>query len=198
VNRILSIYLLILCIFAPLNLLAEHDCIDEREYGHQVTVEKNLPKNWLTIGGILINDSRLHNILRTKYAKNYTTGKDHEGFTIDHFCGFKNGIYLVISNGDFGPSAEFSKETPKCFPCKHVKEEMPYFISGTGLKIGQDKKTASSILRYEIDNDITSISFEEIETGKTHNIWHSQTLRIEFRDNKLLRFSIYDSRENYN
>ncbi len=146
-----------------------------------------MPTHWLTIGDKLINDTQLHAILRTKYAKYYTSGKDTEGFTIDHFCGFKNGVYATISNGDFGPSAEFSKETPKCYSCKPVEETIPFFISGSGLKIGQNKAIVSSILGFEIKDDITSISFEEIKNGVEHRIWHSQTLRIEFRNNNLIR-----------
>jgi hypothetical protein len=52
-------------------------------------------------------------------------------------------------------------------------------------------------LGYTIKEDITSITFEEIEKGKKHNIWHDQTLRIEFRNNKLIGLSIYDDRERY-
>jgi len=52
-------------------------------------------------------------------------------------------------------------------------------------------------LGYTIKEDITSISFEEIEKDKEHNISDSQTLRIEFRNNKLIRLSVYDFRERY-
>lgn len=50
-------------------------------------------------------------------------------------------------------------------------------------------------VRQRIAN-ITSISFEEIEKGvKKNKIWHTQTLIIEFRENKLFRFSISEDRE---
>ncbi len=149
------------------------------------------------IGDKLIYDPELHSILRSKFAKYYTLGTDEEGFSIAHFCGYKNSIYVNVSNGDFGPSAEFSSEAPKCWKCKPVTENIEYFVSGSGLKIGRDKTRATSILGYTIKEDITSISFEEMEKGKEHNIWHSQTLRIEFRNNKLIRLSINDYRERY-
>jgi hypothetical protein len=152
-------------------------CIDSRDYGQKIIVDKKLSANWFKIGDKQITDSRLHAILKTKYAKYYASGRDGEGFTIDHFCGFKDGIYVTISNSDFGPAVEFSKEAPKCDSCKPVTEKMPYFTSGTGLRIGQDKKLVSSILGYEIKSDITSILFEEIEKGNQHNISHSQTLK---------------------
>ena len=189
--------MLILCILSSLHTYADHDCIDAREYGQKIIVDKSLPTLWFIIGDKQINDPNLHRILRAKYAKYYTSGKDEEGFTIDHFCGYKNGIYITISNGDFGPTAEISNEAPKCYSCEALNEEIPYFNSGTGLKIGQNKKTVSSILGYEISENITSILFEEIEKGKKHNISHTQTLRIEFRDNILFRFSIGEYRERY-
>lgn len=187
--------IIILLVFIPLNLRAEHDCVEERPYGHQIKVRKTLPKHWLMIGDRLISDQKLHAILRSKFTENYISGVDNEGFKIDHFCGYKNGIYFYISNGDFGPLAEFSSEAPKCENCNPVMKDIKYFVSGSGLKIGQDKATASSILGYIIKDDITSISFEEIERDKKHNISHSQNLRVEFHNNKLIRFSIDDYRE---
>jgi len=190
--------ILILIILIPFSSLADHDCIEEGWVeGHRIEVKKNLPKKWLMIGDKLIYDPELHSILRSKFAKYYTVGTDGEGFSMDHFCGYKDGIYVTISNGDFGPSAEFSSEAPKCWKCKPVTENIKYFVSGSGLKIGQDKARVTSILGYTIKEDITCISFEEIEKGKEHNISHSQNLWMEFRNNKLIRFSIYDWREKY-
>lgn len=181
----------------PFIVFAEHDCIDERPYGFQIKVKKELPNNWFIIGNKSIIGPQLHSILSSKYAKYYILGVDNEGFTIDHFCGYKNGIYVNISNGDFGPWAEISSEAPKCEKCNPVTEDIKYFVSGSGLTIGQDKATVSSILGYSIKEDVTSISFEELEKGKEHNIWHSQMLRVEFRNNKLIRFSIDDFRERF-
>ena len=190
-------FILILILLTPLISLAEHgnDCDEVREYGQQIKIKKNLPKNWLMIGDKLLYNPELHSTLRSKYAKYYTSGRTEEGFSIARFCGYKYGIYVDISNGSFGPSAEFSSEPPKCWECKPVTENIEYFVSGSGLKIGQDKAKATSILGYTIKDDITSITFEEIEKNKDHKIWHSQTLRIEFRNNKLIRFCIYDYRE---
>jgi len=189
--------ILILLVLIPLTSLAEHDCIDERPYGHQIKLKKHLPKTWLMVGDKSIYDPKLHSTLLSEFAKHYTVGTDGEGFSINHFCGYKNGVYVTIANGDFGPWAEFSSEAPKCWKCKPVTEKSDYFVSGSGLRIGQDKAKATSILGHGIKQDITSISFEEIEKGKDHNISHSQTLRLEFRKNKLLRFSISDYREKY-
>jgi hypothetical protein len=194
--KIYSIIFIFL-ILIPFIALSEHDCIDDRPYGHEIKVKKTLPKNWLMIGDKTIFDPQLHSLLSSKYAKYYTSGTDDEGFTIDHFCGYKNGIYVDIWNGDFGPSAEFSNEAPKCEKCSSVTEDIKYFVSGSGLTIGQNKATVSSVLGYTIQEDITSISFEEIEKENENNIWHSQTLRVEFRNDKLIRFSVSDYRERY-
>jgi len=194
-HRFIYICLFALLTFGPPNVYSEHDCIDPRYYGKKVSVKNPLPTHWFSLGTTQLTDTQLHATLKGDYKKYYTAGKDGEGFTIDHFCGFRDGLYLTISNGDFGPYAEFSKEPPKCYPCNPVNEDMPYFTSGTGLNIGQDKGVVSKILGHAISDDITSIIFNEIEQGKGYEIWHSQTLRTEFRDNKLVRFSIDDSRE---
>jgi hypothetical protein len=190
--------ILILTILTPFSSLAEHDCLEEAwKVGHWIKIEKDFPKNWLMIGDKLIYDPQLHSILRSEFAKYYTEGTDGEGFSIDHFCGYKNGIYVTISNGDFGPSAEFSSKAPKCWKCKPVTESIKYFVSGSVLKIGQDKARVTSILGYTIKEDRTCIKFEEIEKGKEHKIYHSQYLWMEFRNNKLIRFAIDDFRERY-
>ncbi len=183
---------------APVNAPAEHGCDEGYPYGHKIEVKKSLPKNWLIVGDKSISDPRLHSELRSKYAKYYTSGSDGEGFTIDHFCGFKKGIYVSIWNSDFGPSATFSSEAPKCEKCKPVTEDIIYFVSGSGLTIGLSKAKVSSILGYAIKDDITSIIFEEIEKDNGHDIWHSQMLNVEFRDDKLIRFSVSDDRERGN
>jgi hypothetical protein len=194
----ISSIIFLLLVLTPVIAPAEHDCIDERPYGHQIKVKEKLPKKWLMIGDKSIMDPQLHSILRTKYAKYYTSGVDGEGFTIDHFCGYKNGIYIDISNGDFGPSAEFSQEAPKCEKCSPVTEEIKTLVSASGLKIGQNQATVSSILGYTIKDDIMSILFEEIEKDNENKIWHSQRLRVEFRNDRLIRFSVSDYRERYN
>ncbi len=192
----ISLCILILLFLTPFDLLAEHDCIEDGWLEDQcIEAKENLPKKWLMIGDRLINDPKLHSILRSKFAKYYTAGTDGEGFKIDHFCGYKNGVYLTISNGDFGPSAEFSSRAPKCSECKPVTGDIKYFASGSGLKIGQDKARVTSILGYTIKKDITCIKFQEIEKGKKDDINHSQALWMEFRSNKLIRFAIYDWRE---
>ncbi len=194
----ISSIIIMLLVFAPVIAPADHDCIDERPYGHQIKVKGKLPKNWLMIGDKSIMDPQLHSILSSKYAKYYTSGLDDEGFTIDHFCGYKDGIYIFISNGDFGPSAEFSLDAPKCVKCSTVTEDIKKLVSASGLIIGQNKATVSSILGYTIKEDITSILFEEIETNNENKIWHSQMLRVEFRNDRLIGFSVSDYRERYN
>ena len=197
--------ILILFILTPLSTLAEHanDCIEESEGGQnkkiqQIEIKKPLPENWFLLGNKFIYDPEMHSILRSKFAKYYTSGTDGEGFSLDHFCGYKKGVYLNISNGDFGPSAEFSSKAPTCWTCKLVTENIDYFVSGSGLQIGQNKAKVSAILGYSIKEDFASISFEEIEKSERYNMWHSQTLGMTFRNNKLIRFSIYDYRERYN
>jgi len=194
----LYILILFVIIIAPHSSLAEHSCIDERPNGREIIIKEPLPRNWLMVGKKSLSDPQLHSVLRSKFTKNYTSGVDGEGFTIDHFCGYKDGIYITISNGDFGPYAEFSSVAQKCEKCNRVSANLEEFASGSRLILGQNKTTVSSILGYNIEVDITSISFEEIEKVEGINIAHEQTLRIEFRDNKLIRFSIFDSRERYN
>ena len=92
------VILFFLFLFDPLVIYADHGCIDAREYGQKIIVGKNLPTNWFKVGDKQITDRQLHDILKTKYKRFYTSGIDGEGFSIDHFCGIKDGIYISIFN----------------------------------------------------------------------------------------------------
>jgi hypothetical protein len=179
----------------PLAIYADHDCIDSREYGQKIISVKGLPSNWFKMGDKQITDNSLHDLLKTTYRVNYTSGKDGEGFTFNHFCGYHDGVYITISNDDSGRTVEFSKVAPKCESCKPVNGKSSYLTSGIGLRMGLNKKAVSSILGYPVKSDITTIVFEEIEKEVPHNFFHTQSVRIEFSADKLIRFSIDDYRE---
>ena len=119
---------------------ADHDCIEEITEGNKINLEKRFPDAWLTIGGKLITDPKLHSDLRSKFKDYYSTGED-EGYTGYSFCAEKGGIYIRVHTGisdvDMQSRAEFSTIRPKCFKCKRISKGTEYLTSKIGLKIGQ-------------------------------------------------------------
>jgi hypothetical protein len=175
---------------------ADHDCIGEIDEGYRIVAKKQFPSKWFLIGGNSISDKTFHSELRNKFKQNYSESFD-EGYT-GFFCALKNGVYLSISNGDFGAWADFSTLPAKCRKCNKTSSDIGYLVSGTGLAIGMSKNETSHIIGYKIEADVTSVIFEEIENTQKHKIQHSQTLRLAFQKNKLIEFSIFENRERYN
>jgi hypothetical protein len=185
---------LIIAMMPPISK-AEHKCVEEIEDGSLITATKRLPPHWFLIGGKLISDKAFHTELGSKFKENYSESFD-EGYN-GIFCALKDGVYLNISNGDYGAWAEYSTQPAKCWKCIKTSVDIGYLVSGTGLIIGMSKKEASQILGYKINADTTSIVFEEIKKTNKQKIQHSQKLRLAFRINKLFSFSIDDNRETY-
>lgn len=174
---------------------ADHNCIEEIDEGYRIVATKQFPSKWFLIGGNSISDKTFHSELRKRFNQNYSESFD-EGYT-GYFCALKNGVYLRISNGDFGAWADFSTLPAKCRKCNKTSADIGYLVSGTGLTIGMSKKETSHIIGYKIEADVTSVIFEEIEHSQKYKIQHSQTLRLAFQKNKLIEFSIFENRERY-
>ena len=181
--------------------LADHDCIEGINEGTEINLEKKFPEDWLTIGGKLITDPKLHSELSAKFKDYYYTGED-EGYTGHSFCAQKNGIYIKVHTGnsdvDTQSYAEFSAIPPKCYKCKRISKGTEYLTSKVGLKIGQSKATVSKVLNTIIKEDITTISFEEILGDDKTSVKHTQKLRLVFQNSRLIDFEISDFREQDN
>jgi len=191
----LVIFVTLFIIMMPNLSKADHDCVEGIDDGYRIVATRKFPTQWLLIGGNLISDKAFHAELQKKFKHNYSESFE-EGYT-GFFCALKNGVYLSISNGDFGAWAEFSTLPAKCWMCNKTTADIGYLVSGTGLAIGLSKKETSHIIGYTIEADTTSIVFKEIEEAQKHRIQHSQKLRLVFRKNKLIRCSIYENRELY-
>lgn len=181
--------------------LADHDCIEELPEGNKIVLENKFPDAWLTIGGKLITDPRLHSELKSKFKSYYSSGED-EGYTVHMFCAIKNGIYINVHKGqsdiDTQFHAEFSATPPRCHKCKRISKGIESLTSKIGLRIGLSKAAVAKILDVNVKEDINTISFEEtLNDGKT-NINHMQELRLVFQNDKLINFRISDLREQDN
>jgi hypothetical protein len=181
--------------------LADHDCIEGINEGTTINLAKKFPEDWLTIGGKLITDPKLHSDLSSKFKDFYSTGED-EGYTGHSFCAVKDGIYIKVHTGksdiETQSHAEFSTIPPKCYKCKRISKGTEYLTSKVGLKIGQSKTTVTEILSTIIKDDINTISFEEILEDDKTSVKHIQKLRLVFKKNKLIDFEISDFREQDN
>jgi hypothetical protein len=192
----LKINWLILVAGIPVISFADHACVEGRENGEKIELINGFPAKWLTVGGEAITDSVFHAGLRSKFKGNYSINEE-EGSRIGQFCAFSDGVYVDISTQESGQTAEYSAVAPICWKCKEAKRGIRYLVSGTGLQIGQTKSEASKLLGYGITNDVTELVFETIENRARIKVEHSQIVRLEFKSEKLIRFSISDYREQY-
>ena len=114
-----------------------------------------------------------------------------------YVCLGNSNSYVMISEHGFGNSLRISATPPKCNKeCsknKVLDNELP--IMDLGLKIGQSKEIVSKLLEIKIIDDVTSIEFQNIEEGKDFEIWHMESLKLIFKENKLVDLSLDDYRE---
>jgi hypothetical protein len=82
--------------------------------------------------------------------------------------------------------------------CKRISKGTEYLTSKIGLKIGQSKAAVSKIINIMIKENINTISFKEIVKVDNTSVIHTQELRLVFKNNKLIDFSISDFREEDN
>lgn|SRR2546425_8122844 len=178
-------------IMLPMFAAADYDCIDSRPSGNKIKLDKYLPKEWLIFGDRVLNDSKFHSELRARYKDHYVVNENGSGYV----CLYSEGVYVTVSNSDFGPWVEFSSIAPKCLKCSLVKGDTKNLVSKSGLRLGQSKAEVSTLLYVSLESDIVEISFEELEKGVKFDTRHVQSLTIEFQSDKLIRFTVYDYRE---
>jgi hypothetical protein len=174
---------LIVIALVPLSTYSEHKydprCDKMIISGKEIST-KEFPSKWLLVGNKAITDFALHGMLRSVYRKYYRITDDK---TLGMFCVAKGGTYITIATQDDGTFwAEYSVIQPKCYVCKSANNDINDIESGTGLKIGQSKIEVGTTLGYTIKEDITTL------ICRGYN--NSQSLRLEFSNDRLISYTI--------
>jgi len=173
--------------------IAEYECLETRpESTKRIKLEKSLPSTWWKIGNLDLLKKELAIKIAETYP-DYVVTRSSGGYV----CLGNSKSYVMISQHDFGNSLRMSAQPPKCNKqCAKNKvsiNELP--IMGLGLKIGQSKEIVSRLLKIKIVDDVTSIEFQNIEDGKDFEIWHIESLKLIFKENKLVDLNLDDYRE---
>jgi len=188
----IAVSLLILLLFSA-SVVAEYDCLETRpESTKRIKLETSLPSTWWKIGGLDLLKENLAINIAGIYPDNAVVHSSGS-----YVCLGNSYSYVMISQHGFGNSLRVSAQPPKCnkqcFKSKNSLKELP--IMGLGLKIGQSKETVSRLLKIKIVDDVTSIEFQNIEDGKDFEIWHIESLKLTFKENKLVDLNLDDYRE---
>lgn len=161
--------------------------------GTPVKFANALPAKWFLVGSADVTDPKTHAALKERYGKRYATGFD-EG-PVGSLCLKLKSGYVSVTTSDFGPGVLYSTEAPRCTRCEALNVKESEFRSGTGLTLGLRKAKVSALLRTTIRSDLTDITFEETERGAPARTLRTEVLSLEFLNDRLVRFSVYDFRE---
>lgn len=182
-----------LLFLAPLPVGADHDCDDGHPMGTPVKRAKALPPNWFRAGAVDITDPKAHVALKKRYGKQYVSGYDEGPY--GSLCVRFKGGYVAIKTSDFGSGVEYSEVPSECVKCTASAANQSEYRSGTGLTLGLTKAQVSALLRTRIQSDLTDVTFDEIEGSGVNRELHTEILSLEFRNDRLVRFSVFDFRE---
>jgi hypothetical protein len=185
--------LAVLLLLASSTAFGDHSCLEERANGSIVKRESRLPQGWFKVGDASVVDPTLHLSLKKRYGSKYISGVEEGEY--GYLCLKDKTGYVSVSTSGFGTGVEYSSAKPDCLKCKQAKDFGERFTSGTGLRLGQTKARASSMLGTPITQEIVSVIFEEqTATGELYAL-HTEILRVEFKDDLLVRSSVYDYQE---
>ena len=187
--RLLFYFLLLVPALAE----ADHACIDGYPMGTPTKLEQSLPGGWFRVGSEDVREKATHSALKQRHGKEYFSGYD-EGPVGSLCMKFKVG-YVQVTTSDFGSGIQYSVIAPKCSKCATIRGTEKEFISGTGLRLGLTKSKVSELLKTKIVADLTDITFEETKMVGTVKVLHTEVLSLEFKDDQLVRFSVYDYQE---
>jgi hypothetical protein len=182
-----------LLLLVPVSARADHACVDGFSEGKPVKLSKALPSRWFLVGSADVTDPRTHAALKERYGKEYVTG--YEEGPVGYLCLKLKGGYVAITTNDFGPGVQYSAAAPKCLKCEATGAKESEFHSGTGLRLRQTKGRVSALLKTAIQSDLSDVKFEETETSGSTKTAHTEVLSLEFVNDRLVRFSVYDFRE---
>ena len=176
-------------------MAADHDpeCDQAIDPGNIIELDHKFPAKWLQAGSLSISDPLLHATLQSEYPEYYTV--NHDEFTVGVFCMLKDGVYTTLTTQYNGATADYSTVPYKCRICKSTEGDIGEWSSGTRLKIGQSRAEAQALLGVVLKENLTTLRFQETVEEDTYKVWHSQSLRLEFREEALCRLTLFDFRE---
>lgn len=177
----------------PATAIADHTCIEELPNGTVLKQTHHLPKEWFLVGGKSLIGPALHVALKKQFESQYVTGFEEGEY--GYLCLNDKNTYVAVTTSDFGNGVSYSRMAPKCSKCNTTNKLGKQFNSGSALRLGQTKAQVSAIIGVPITSDILSVEFEETVTESTGQIWHTETLRLEFANDVLIRMIIYDYKE---
>ncbi len=187
--RLLLCFLLLVASLAE----ADHACVDGYPMGTPVKFAQPLPSRWFRIGSADVRKEATHSVLKQRYGAEYLSSDD-EG-PVGSLCLKLKVGYVQVTTSDFGSGVQYSVLAPKCTRCGSISVTEKEFASGTGLRLGLTKTKASELLKTKIVANLTDVTFEETKTDGTEKVLHTEVLSMEFKDDRLVRFSIDDYRE---
>ena len=176
-----------------ISVIAEYDCLETLpETTQRIKLDKSLPATWWRIGELDLLKGGLAKDIAKTYP-DFLVGNDSGGYV----CLGSSHSYLMISQHGFGNSLRVSAKPPKCNKecSNNIIPDDEFPLMAIGLKIGQNKEVVSKLLGIKIIDDVTSIEFQNIEDGKDFEIWHIESLKLTFNENKLVDVNLDDYRE---
>ena len=172
---------------------ADHTCVDGYPMGTPVKSAQSLPGGWFRVGSGDVRKEATHSALKQRHGEEYFSGYD-EG-PVGSLCLKLKVGYVEVTTSDFGSGVQYSVLAPKCARCGSIGGTEKEFASGTGLRLGLTKTKTSELLKTKIVADLTDVTFEETKTVGAAKVLHTEVLSLEFKDDRLVRFSVYDYQE---
>ena len=192
---------LVLCFLLLVPVLAEadHACVDGYPMGEPVKLAHSLPGGWFRVGSEDVRKESTHSALKQRYGEVYFSGDD-EG-PVGSLCLKLKVGYVAVTTSGFGSGVQYSVMAPKCAKCAKcakcgsISGTEKGFASGTGLRLGLTKAKTSELLKTKITVDLTDVTFEDARTIGAVKVLHTEVLSLEFKNDRLVRFSVYDYQE---
>lgn len=172
---------------------AEHTCDDGYPLGKPVKLAQSLPSRWFLVGSTDVRKETTHTALKKRYRKEYLSGYDEGPFGSLCFK-LKHG-YVEVTTSKYGSGVHYSILTPKCARCSSLRGTEKEFSSGTGLRLGLTKAKTSALLKSKIVADLTDLTFDETRMSGAVRVLHTELLSLEFKEDQLVRFSVYEYQE---
>lgn len=185
--------LLCLLLLVPALAEADHACVDGYPMGTPEKMAQSLPGGWFRVGSEDVREKATHSVLKQRHGKEYFSGYD-EG-PVGSLCLKLKVGYVQVTTSDFGSGVQYSVMVPKCAKCASISGTEKEFASGTGLRLGLTKEKTSELLKTKIVADLTDVTFEETKMVGAVKVLHTEVLSLEFKDDRLVRFSVYDYQE---